>query len=207
MRSVIAAALIAISAQADASAVMTKTVSGTFVGPNAKIQGFDTRLGRLVGGSRQLHFKSEYSVQYGADLPTAPFIVVEFATTGLAADGIPQFMQDWTYPRSEDFQQFTSEFTFAGALHPVLDLPAFIGDELTFTINLERAYIVSRGRATPLPVRDAKYIGSYFIRYDYEVGSVPEPAAWAMMTGGFGMLGAAARRRRKSSSAPRGQNC
>jgi len=199
MRYIIAAALVAASAPAQAGTVMTKWVSGTFTGPVAKVEGFDPRLGKLIGGYRQVQFKSEYSVQYPAELPDASFIVVNFETRGLATDGLPQSIHDWTYPRGDAFQPFSTEFTIASPLLPQIDLPAFIGDELTFTVDVSRVFIVSARRATDLPYKDVSYSGSYFIRYDYEGGSVPEPATWAMMIGGFAVLGAAARRRTSCS--------
>lgn len=198
MRYIIAAAFVAASAQAQAGTVLTKWVSGTFEGPVAKVEGFNTRLGKLVGGYRQVQFKSEYKVQYQAGLPDASFIVVNFETTGLAADGLPQFIHDWTYPRGDTFQSFISEDTFASPLSQI-DLPAFIGDELTFTVDISNVFVVNNHRGTNLPFKDASYSGSYLMRYDYEVGSVPEPATWAMMIGGFAMLGAAARRWTSSS--------
>ena len=38
-------------------------------------------------------------------------------------------------------------------------------------------------------------------RFDPNTGAVPEPAAWAMMIGGFGLVGGAARRRRSAAFA------
>lgn len=36
---------------------------------------------------------------------------------------------------------------------------------------------------------------------DFQIGSVPEPASWAMLIAGFGLVGTAARRRRMASAA------
>lgn len=44
--------------------------------------------------------------------------------------------------------------------------------------------------------------GRTFNTKDLEVSAVPEPATWAMMIGGFGLVGGAMRRRRKSVAKP-----
>ena len=41
---------------------------------------------------------------------------------------------------------------------------------------------------------------AYFRNISLSSGAVPEPAAWALMLGGFGMMGAAVRRRRSQAS-------
>ena len=38
--------------------------------------------------------------------------------------------------------------------------------------------------------------GNVQITYDYAAAAVPEPAAWALMLAGFGIVGGAMRRRR-----------
>ncbi len=40
-------------------------------------------------------------------------------------------------------------------------------------------------------------IGPQFTNYAFKAGNVPEPAAWAMMLAGFGLVGSAMRRREK----------
>jgi len=40
---------------------------------------------------------------------------------------------------------------------------------------------------------------SYFVEYGGFANGVPEPAAWAMLVGGFGLLGAASRRRKSAT--------
>ena len=40
--------------------------------------------------------------------------------------------------------------------------------------------------------------GAQYRNYAFRIGSVPEPASWAMMVGGFGLAGAAMRRRKTS---------
>jgi hypothetical protein len=47
--------------------------------------------------------------------------------------------------------------------------------------------------------RDQQTFDNYLIPYTISGGAVPEPASWAMMIGGFGMLGAATTRARKPS--------
>ena len=40
--------------------------------------------------------------------------------------------------------------------------------------------------------------GAQYTNYAFRIGSVPEPASWAMMVSGFGLAGAAMRRRKTS---------
>jgi hypothetical protein len=42
----------------------------------------------------------------------------------------------------------------------------------------------------------AQNMHGYFVEYNAVVGQAPEPATWAMMFAGFGMMGASIRRRR-----------
>jgi hypothetical protein len=46
----------------------------------------------------------------------------------------------------------------------------------------------------------AKFGGTYSGTMTFSAAAVPEAATWAMMLGGFGMIGAAMRRRRTSLS-------
>lgn len=44
-------------------------------------------------------------------------------------------------------------------------------------------------------------VGPQFVNYAFLNGAVPEPASWAMLIAGFGLVGAAARRRRVTVAA------
>lgn len=62
----------------------------------------------------------------------------------------------------------------------------------TFTFNLVGLTSVRISSASPFAIDN--------VVLDQGVGAVPEPAAWAMMIGGFGLVGGAVRRRRRSVS-------
>lgn len=66
--------------------------------------------------------------------------------------------------------------------------------EFSFTRNL--ADVVGRYRATPYTDDGDDYQGNY--EFQQTSLGVPEPATWAMMLGGFGLIGAAVRRRHRS---------
>lgn len=75
--------------------------------------------------------------------------------------------------------------------------------EFSFTRNL--ADIVGPYRAVPMTGDGDDYSGNFSFTQSGQIGTrgaVPEPAAWAMMIGGFGLIGAAMRRSR-NALAPR----
>ena len=88
----------------------------------------------------------------------------------------------------------------------------------TFTTAALLGSLVSSGATTPAgfpgpvdftPANGALIVGTYLsngpqsgtVTGNITFVAVPEPATWAMMIGGFGMIGAAARRRSTSTSA------
>jgi hypothetical protein len=71
--------------------------------------------------------------------------------------------------------------------------------EFSFTRSL--ADVVGRYQATPRTDDGDDYQGNFEFTQTTDLGgsgAVPEPASWALMLGGFGLIGAVVRRRRES---------
>lgn len=66
--------------------------------------------------------------------------------------------------------------------------------EFSFTRNL--ADVVGRYQATPNTDDGDDYQGNF--NFNQTTTAIPEPASWALMFGGFGLIGAAIRRRREN---------
>lgn len=64
-------------------------------------------------------------------------------------------------------------------------------------------FVLSTGGLYANPGDTSAYVtdwaqGAQYRNYAFRIGSVPEPASWAMMVGGFGLAGATMRRRKTS---------
>ena len=57
------------------------------------------------------------------------------------------------------------------------------------------------GTLTLDPSREGSALPSSAIQFDIGASPIPEPAGWALMIGGFGVLGAAIRRRKRTKVA------
>lgn len=95
---------------------------------------------------------------------------------------------------------FTTPYTYAGGdlavtirAIPTIGNPAIAVDAIApSTTSINTVAVAFSADATTGSVG----IGNAPVtRFGYDVAAVPEPATWAMMLGGFGLLGAAARRR------------
>jgi len=75
-------------------------------------------------------------------------------------------------------------------------VPTYLGGYAPASLNATRSF--AAGEALTLLIGNA---GNYYsdttaVKFSLSTGAVPEPAAWAMMLAGFGLVGAMARRRR-----------
>ena len=82
---------------------------------------------------------------------------------------------------------------------PVGSLAA--GSPSSTTYTFKNSGLIPAGIALGFAVDKAGNYGSDSTGVNFTVQSVPEPATWAMMIGGFGLVGAAARRRRSVAAA------
>lgn len=88
---------------------------------------------------------------------------------------------------------FADTTVFGGA-----DTYDFVGFQVAFS---QPAYYFANGAFGALGIYETLEFGSAQAAtlIVSQVGGVPEPATWAMMIGGFGLVGSAARRRRRIS--------
>jgi hypothetical protein len=97
---------------------------------------------------------------------------------------------------------FSSGLNFA-SLTPGIGQIFFIGDGLTGTGTggVQQFYVPTGATRLFLGTSDGyewqNNSGSFRVTVD-AAGGVPEPASWAMMVGGFGLIGAAMRRRQRA---------
>lgn len=75
-------------------------------------------------------------------------------------------------------------------------------DQIGFQVNfLQPAYYFANGAFSTIGTHETTQFGAAQAAtlVVSQVGGVPEPSSWALMIGGFGIVGAAARRRRRTA--------
>lgn len=203
----VAAALVApVALASQAQAADLKTVVYTGGGQGNTVTAFNYDLGKLVSASLQVDYSANYAFrwfEYMGDVPAVKAV----GKFGYAGIGTYDF--SGTYSPSLDGNGFATfgisgtsrvdtttdfaNFLRAGALPliPFADLPSFTFASSGGFVPLENA---PGGFGTSI-----SYRVSYL--YDASVAAVPEPATWAMMLLGFGMVAGASRYRRRSTAA------
>lgn len=123
----------------------------------------------------------------------------------LAGDGFPTESTLNSDPLYRLVLTFDNGATLTGSYVPgtpnsfLADAPVVIGrdrlalTEFSFTRSL--ADVVGQYQATPRTGNGNDYQGNF--EFELSPAGVPEPAAWALMVGGFGLIGAGLRRRRQ----------
>lgn len=95
--------------------------------------------------------------------------------------------------QNEFFPGGLATYTFDGGTSSVTRAFDNLAGFQTFTFNLGGLTSVRISSASPFAIDN--------VVLDQVTGAVPEPATWAMMIGGFGLVGGAVRRRRQNMSA------
>lgn len=209
---VVGAALASVSPVAAATIIQTGTFTAAAPGTSsASVQQFNTSLGTLT--SIDLLFGSNLSVAAGTLTNTSNaqknFTLTKGATATLTGGG---------FNIAETIGTGTGSYPLAGRAST--SVGPFTGSgSATQTLNSNFAYFLGTGTAglsfasTSLfsinPNSGTLNIspligGNYSLTYNYTAAplpAVPEPATWAMMLLGFGMIGFAARHRRREKNA------
>lgn len=216
MKMYVAAAVAALTVAAPAAAevvVLNQTIS-TANAPAASTVSFaqfDPSLGVLQSVSLAFEATSSTTVNFSNNTPNErTFTVNRNASATLTGNGFA--LSDTYAPGSTTFTlaprisnstprtgsaTYTAQYADSDILGS--NFAAFIGlSSVNFNFARAANFSASPGGATVLPT---SFGGNATLTYTYEVSAaaVPEPAAWAMMIGGFGMLGAAARRRARAT--------
>ena len=203
-----AAATAAVAAMAASSANATVTFSfeggvGTPSAGFAVINTFDTpdeqALVNCPGGVGNCHFQSNNSDGDGASNPFSngfgsPFLTVLTGPASISFGPTTAFQFDWG---SLDFY---NTLVIHGSTADVTVIP---GTTFMNAANGDQLVAGTNGRFTVRGTAGETFTGitltssqRSFEIDNLAVASVPEPATWAMMIGGFGMAGAMLRRRR-----------
>ncbi len=214
MRNILAAALLgAAFISAAPTCAASYTVSLNLAQGGGTIAAFDTSLGNLasVTGTGVLGFIA--TIQYTV-YPTYPNILVLHPTLnsggGFSVGGFP-----WqSFMDAAEDQPFynTSGGNISGStvFSRQIALPGFSIDPSMFADDVSWFGFVFSNFIVPVTIGngtvdgvDAVMSGSVDLLFTYDAfaASVPEPASWAMMCGGFALLGLALRRQRKLSFA------
>lgn len=173
MRFAIAAALAASAMAVPASAAVITFEEGT--------------AGTAISGYDGITFTNGVFAQCGGGCP-APELGL-FATTGTSAS-----------PMTATFAALQSSVSFINvSFSSVLAKAYNANGDLLASLTSTEAFPIS-GNVLTLSGTGIKYVtfeGGFGIdNLSYTIGAVPEPATWAMMISGFGMIGGAMRRRR-----------
>ena len=204
----VAAALVApVALASQAQAADLKTVVYTGSGQGNYVTSFNSNMGKLVSASLQVNYAANYAFRWFEFQGDVPQVKAE-GKFGYDAIGTADYSGIYSPSlNGNGFATFgisgrSSVFTdsdFASFLTPgALPLIPFASlGSFTFSPN---GGSVSFDNSTPGAFGSSiSYSVSYL--YDASVAAVPEPATWAMMLLGFGMVAGASRYRRRSTAA------
>ncbi len=208
------AILTAASAASAATVVLDTTIAEAGTGTTSQFSfaQFDSSLGTL--DSVSLFFEAaytddsgtltnnqngnnavDYTVTGGASVTVSGNNFTPFtATFGTGQTRVVTFAR-----RTQNTQQSTGAFSGEGDATGTLDtnLSSFVGDgSVTFDFARLSLFKVAPGSATLSIVPQVGGTAQLTYNYTEATAAVPEPATWALMSGGFGGAGAMLRRRR-----------
>lgn len=194
------------------AAVITQTVKGVVREGTGALVSFDGRLGQLRAVA--VEFNLGEAIQGPRIFSPAGPMSFDIAFDGILTLSVGTFSQSaalhavrhFDFEGIDGLNDFMIDPTFATATMsiPTGDTGRFVYQDAGFA-PLVNYRLLPRVTNASLPsgARDPSFGdywpigGSYRAIYTY---SVPEPASWAMMLGGLGLVGAALRARRKAAA-------
>jgi PEP-CTERM motif len=208
-----AAALFSAATPAFAEVVVLTQTVGNDVAPNASTVSFakfDQSLGVLTSVTLAFTAGSSTTVNFSNNTPNSRTWDIDQQTTAsVTGNG---FSLSDTYKLDNDTFTLAARISNQTPRTGTKTYTASYADDATLTSSLSAfagAGVVdfSFGRAAQFmtsptaSVLPTSFNGSVTLTYNYDLlpAAVPEPAAWAMMIGGFALVGAASRRRARAS--------
>lgn len=202
MKAAALAAMGLCAGQAEAATIVQNVSYNSYSGGHYAAQ-FDPNLGTLteVDLSATLTLALQFSV---SDISpgAGPVLVTEYASGGLSVGTL--FVGSNSFSGSTSCRPNGLCFTMVSMSDADSqtggDLSLFIGHGTvgTYASGRLESYTVDPTTASAGPAYAAQgnsFGGAGTLTYVFEPRDVPEPATWAMMIAGFGLVGAAARRR------------
>lgn len=208
MRKMLVAAVLAapmvLASQAQAADL--KTVVYTGGGQGNSVTAFNSDMGKLISASLQVDYAAKYAFRWFEYMGEPPAIKAE-GKFGYDAIGTADY--SGIYSTSLDGNGFaTLVISGTSRVETTTDLPLFLypgalplipfAEQGTFTFASSGGFVEFENAPGGFG-SSINYTVSYL--YDASVAAVPEPATWAMMLLGFGMVAGASRYRRRSTAA------
>lgn len=195
---------------ATAASALTESFSGTF-GPaltdfgdptsTLALTGFDSTLGTLTGVALDFHLHGSSSGNVTNTSNTAKFFsVTEIVSYGLA---FPQasYLDSLSSGQVYTLGGHTTAAFGPNALNQTVsfnpfDLTPYVAPSFNVTLTTLTGVTILGGGGNITSAIDTSLGYDATVTYTYTAPSpAPEPATWALMLGGFGVVGAALRRR------------
>jgi hypothetical protein len=155
----------------------------------------------FLGGGAQNNFYTSAvaNVTYGIELLGSPGVSVPIMVIAtLSAATASGYLSDQASLKlSSQVGDYYSETCYDGACYPISPQPVVLVSGRDYLVSLQASAVaLADGTAfasvDPSFVIDPAYASQFTL---VGVPGVPEPATWAMLIGGFGLVGAALRRR------------
>lgn len=207
MRKMLAAAVLAapmvLASQAQAADLKTVVYTGS--GQGSSVTAFNSGLGKLVSASLQVDYSASYAFRWFEYQGDVPAVKAE-GQFGYAGIGTYDFSGIYS-PRLNDSGFATFGIGGTSRVDTTTDFASFLtpGALPLIPFNNLPSFTFVGGGSVPLENAPGGFGNSISYRvsylYDASVAAVPEPATWAMMLLGFGMVAGASRYRRRSTAA------